>query len=76
MSVTTILFINALCVLVVAGVLAAAIDLWKICAKSLARRRAEKAAVEWDWPAFEQEIARYAGARGRPGHGRAAPRRR
>jgi hypothetical protein len=67
MSVTTILLINALCVLVVTGVIAAAIDLWKIGAKSLTRRRACR---HWDWPAFEEEVARY--ARARAGHG---PRR-
>jgi hypothetical protein len=71
MSVTTILLVNALCVLVVAGVLAAAIDLWKIGAKSLAHRRATRS---WDWPAFEQEVARY--TRARAGHGPAAPPRR
>ena len=74
MSVTTILFVNALCILVVAGVVAAAIDLWKLGAKALARRRAERASLDWDWPAFEQEIARY--ARARPGPRQAPQRRR
>ena len=71
MSFTTILFVNVLCFLVVAGVIAAAIDLWKIGARSLARRRAYRASRHWDWPAFEQELARYV-----PGAGnrRAGPR--
>ncbi len=69
MSVTTILFITALCVLVLAGFVAAAVDLWKIGANSLARRRALR---HWDWPAFEQELARYTGA----GHGPATRRPR
>jgi hypothetical protein len=74
MSLTTILLVNGLCVLVVTGIVAAAIDLSKIASGALSRRRARRACKRgWDWPAFEQEVARY--MRANRGHRPATPPR-
>ncbi len=53
-------------VLLIAGVTAAAVDLSKIGAQAIDRRRALRECMRgWDWQAFEREFASYA-ARGRP----------
>lgn len=53
-------------VLLVAGVTAAAMDLSKIGAQAIDRRRALRECTRgWDWQAFEREFASYA-SRGRP----------
>jgi len=62
---TTIVLLTLLVVVVMAGIVAAAIDLSKIFSHALDRHRARRAARRgWDWPAFEREVARYMGGRG------------
>ncbi|HXB16327.1 MAG TPA: hypothetical protein VNV44_11365 [Solirubrobacteraceae bacterium] len=73
MTLLAIIFVNAVCVLVLAALVAAAIDLRKITSKSLDRARARRACRHgWDWPSFERELASYVRRRG---HRPAAPPR-
>jgi hypothetical protein len=59
-SVVTVILVNALFALVLAGIIAAAIDLSKHASHALDRRRVRRACRRgWDWPAFERDVARY-----------------
>jgi hypothetical protein len=72
-TLVTIIIVNAVCVLVLAALVAAAIDLRKVTSKSLDLRRARRASRRgWDWPSFEREVASYVRSRG---HRPAAPPR-
>ena len=60
MSPVTIVFVAALFLLIAVGLAAALLDLGKLSAKALDRRRVRRVCRRgWDWPAFEQEVARY-----------------
>ena len=75
MDPVTIIFLSVLVILLVAGMVGAAVDLSKIGAKALDLRRARRACSRgWDWPAFEREFASY--ATGRRTQRSAAHRRR
>ena len=59
--------------LLVAGVTAAVVDLSKIGARAIDRRRALRACKRgWDWAAFERELASYASTRRAPRRASAA----
>jgi biopolymer transport protein ExbB/TolQ len=54
------MFVTALFLLAAAGLVTALFDLSKMSAQALARRRFRRVSRHgWDWPAFEQEVARY-----------------
>ena len=75
MSFVTAILLCALCLVVVTGLVAAALDLSKIASRSLDRTRARRACRRgWDWPAFEREVARYTGGRGGRRHATPPPR--
>jgi hypothetical protein len=60
MSFVAILFLSLLGALSLAAVTATLIDVSKIAAKAVDLRRARRASRRgWDWPAFEQDLARF-----------------
>jgi hypothetical protein len=60
MSPVTLILVNCLSLVVLTGLVTAAIDLTKLATQALHTRQAKRACRRgWDWNEFERELARY-----------------